>query len=399
MGDSLHVKSRMSRIGRNGCGLPPMESFLVVEIHRKEWLTAPHILFSMKPYLTSILSLSLAFILGGCKPASDSGPSEPSARPAKLVEVERSSEEMTFNFPAVFDAESSVDLSFAVGGQITLIEVGAGDAVTVGQALARLDQRTIQNEVAAATTRFEEAKAEFDRAERLLAQDAIARSVVDQRRSTLEVARTALDNARKALEDSILYAPFDGRIAAKLQDEGQSVSAGTPVLTLQSTGKAEAVVNIPSRLVANSRFIEPLESFVIPSSRLNLEIPALPSGSTPVADPNTQTFEIKFIFTPPEDLLILPGMTGTVRTRVLINHEDYRSQLVVPMGAVVSDGATEYVWRVDPSSMKVSRADILTGRRMSDAVVVLEGLDEGDTIVGAGASYLFEGMVVRPYQP
>ena len=50
-------------------------------------------------------------------------------------------------------------------------------------------------------------------------------------------------------------------------------------------------------------------------------------------------------------------------------------------------------------TMAVSRTEVTTGQRVGENVVITSGLESGDVIVGAGAGYLHEGMIVRPYQP
>ncbi len=48
--------------------------------------------------------------------------------------------------------------------------------------------------------------------------------------------------------------------------------------------------------------------------------------------------------------------------------------------------------------MKVSKRNITLQEGIGENLVVLAGLTEGESIVGAGASYLFEGMQIRAYE-
>ena len=354
----------------------------------------------MKTQVRLFLSscLLVLFFLSGCGlvEVEDTGPA---VRPAKLVEIETASQERVLTFPAILEARSTAVLTFPVSGTLQEILVKAGDEIPEGTVIARLDPRVFQNQLATAQTQFNEAETEFLRAKRLIEADAISQSVFDQRQNLLNIAEATLDNARKALEDSELTAPFDGVVAIRHLDENQNVSAGQAIVTVQTMGAADVVFDVPSILVANSNFIEPIETILTLDINPDYKINTTPKEMSASADPTTQTFTIRHSFDPPEELLVLPGMTGSIEARVSISDKVFISSIVAPIAAVVSDGSSEYVWKVDRETMLVSRQDITTGRRVGETVIVSSGLGAGDLIVGAGASYLHPGMQVRPYNP
>ncbi len=65
--------------------------------------------------------------------------------------------------------------------------------------------------------------------------------------------------------------------------------------------------------------------------------------------------------------------------------------------AIASDGDSTYVWVVDPDLMTVSRREVTIADGIGETVVVTEGLGAGETIATAGASFLADGMQVRPW--
>lgn len=169
------------------------------------------------------------------------------------------------------------------------------------------------------------------------------------------------------------------------------------IVTLQTVGAAEAVVQIPASLVARSGLITPLSTEIILDAALDEPMPATFKAANARADEATQTFEVRFAFVPPSHLRILPGMTGTVHS-VLYIDDGSDGQVTVPLASVISDGEGPYVWLVETDTMTVTRRDIETGAGVGDALTVRFGLQEGETIVSAGASYLHEGMKIRPYE-
>ncbi|GGD13566.1 efflux RND transporter periplasmic adaptor subunit [Pyruvatibacter mobilis] len=343
-----------------------------------------------------LVAVALSSGLAACA-EDDAAPAEPPARPAKLFEVEETLNARTTNFPAVIKARSSAELTFEVGGVLEVFPVSEGQQVAKDELIAQLEQRSFENDVAQAEAQYRNAQAQFNRAAQLIDKGTIARSTYDTRLKDRDVAKTALDNARKRLEDSTMRAPFDGVIATKHVDQFQTIAPQTPIVTIQSTGAAEAVVQIPSRLVANSNQIQPIETVVILDAAPDTPIPASIVSTSTRTDPRTQTFEVSFAFEPPEELTILPGMTGTLRASLAINGRDGESHMPIPRTAVLPRGETLYVWKVDPDTMTVSQQAIETGPWLEEGIPVTGGLEPGDIIVEAGVSYLAEGMKVRPY--
>ncbi len=323
-------------------------------------------------------------------------------RPAKLIELTAGSDVRTVSFPAIIEASVSSQLTFQVGGLILELAVREGQLVEQGSTIARLDQRNFRNELATAEAQYDNANAEFQRAERLIAENAIARNIFDQRKSQRVVALAALDRARKALDDTVLEAPFSGVVASVHTEQFQNVQPLEPIITLQSTDVANAAVQVPASLIATSRRFETLETVVMLDVAPEVRIPAVFQSSTTQADVDTQTFLVQFVFTPPDDLIVLPGMTGIVESRskpLTTDGNGSTARIRIPLSTILSDGVARYVWVIDKQTMTASRREVVLGAGVGETLLVLEGLEAGEVIVGAGASYLHEGMTIRPFVP
>jgi len=352
----------------------------------------------MRPLIAA--SAILMVVLGACGAQTEEAPAEPQVRPAKLLEIAASENVRVRTFPAIVEASSSVTLTFQVGGLIEDVAVNDGDEVEAGDVIARLDQRDFRNNLATAQAQYDSAQSDFARAARLLEQDAIARSVYEQRLAQRDVARASLDSAQKALDDTLLRSPFDGVVAEVFAVDFQNIGAQQPVATLQTSGDAEAVVQVPATLVANSGRIEPIETVLILDAAPNRRLPATLYAAATQADTQTQTFEARFAFSPPADLRVLPGMTGQIEARLILASEDGATDRVtVPLSAVIYRGAETFVWLVDPDTMTVSPRTVELEQGIGETLRVIAGLEPGDVIVGAGAAFLHEGMQVRRYEP
>ena len=322
-------------------------------------------------------------------------------RPVKLIEITGSTNIVQVNIPAVIEASNTSVLTFQVGGSLNELNVEEGQEVGRGTVIGRLDQRDFRNALQQAQAQFTSANSEFERAARLLEQDAISRSVFEQRRSARDVARAALDTAQKALDDTVLRTPFAGVIASIAVEQFENVGPQQEIVTLQTVGAAEALVQMPATIIANAERVVPLEANISMDAAPDVLVPAEFSTISTQADPTTQTFAARFKFTPPEGVNILPGMTGSLLAslEILDPEGQQTTQISVPLGSVLAESEDRFVWVVDMDTMTVSKRRITFDEEaIGGELVVLTGLEEGETIAGAGASYLFEGMQIRPYE-
>ncbi len=322
-------------------------------------------------------------------------------RPAKLHLVQASSQRFEANFPAIIEADSSSTLTFQVGGLLESLPVREGQLVRKGAVIGRLDQRRYQNAVNSARAQYATAESEYQSASRLLEEDAIARIAVDQRRAQRDVARASLDSAEKDLADTVLRAPFPGVVAVVQATRYENIQPKEDVVTLQSVGKVEAVVSIPASLVAalGNDPDDATNEYVVLNAAPDLKIPGTFRSVTTQADTQSQTFQVKFSFTPPPGMTVLPGMTGTVfGSRALVEGRD-ATHISVPLGSIQANGKERFVWVVDKKTMTVKKRKVLVDKDVGEEIALRGGLKAGETIVAAGAAYLQDGMKIRPYTP
>ena len=244
------------------------------------------------------------------------------------------------------------------------------------------------------------AENEYQRANRLFKQDAISRSVLESRQASRDVAKAALDTAQKSRGDTILRAPFDGAVSRVYVERFQNIQAKEPIALIQSNS-VQAVVSVPADLVALSKQFTSRNSYVVLDSAPLKKIPAEFTEASGLADSATQTFQASFSFEPPEELLVLPGMTATMFMDFDFENvgDVLPTGISVPLSSILSENAQQYVWKVDPNTMVVSKQNVTAGRGMDgDLVTVTEGLYNGDVIVASGGSYLSSGMTVSAWE-
>ncbi|MEM9370741.1 MAG: efflux RND transporter periplasmic adaptor subunit [Pseudomonadota bacterium] len=145
-------------------------------------------------------------------------------------------------------------------GLIVEILVDEGIEVSQGQVLARMDTRPLEisrTRLIAERTSIEAdielAELTTDRRAKLVGDGWSSGQSYDEARysiTALAARRDALD-AQIAqidldIEKSAITAPFAGRIARRLVDEGTVIAAGTPIVRVQETNRPQARIGIPS---------------------------------------------------------------------------------------------------------------------------------------------------------
>ncbi len=335
--------------------------------------------------------------LTSCNIADIEGKQAP-PRPVKLITIAEASYQSSGSFPAVVRSVRTTNLAFQVGGQIIEWNGRNGTQFRRGDVIGRLDARSFQASVARAEAQFSNAKSEFERAQRLIAEDAISRSVVEGREAQMQVAQAALDTARKNLSDTVLRAPFSGAVGRSTVEQFQNVGPQQTVLVMQSRS-VEAIVNVPASFVLNSNLVR--------YSNVEVELDAAPGrrfaaqfrGAVGQADSSSQTFEVKFGFEPPSELVVLTGMTATFFYDVEdIALDEEERGVSVPLTAIMAEGDSRYVWIATGTDKVLERREVQTADGVGESLTVIDGLGVGDTIVAAGGAYLQAGDRVRQWQ-
>ena len=350
-------------------------------------------------------SLSLTFFtlffLAACGSESPlpENKTEALIRPAKLIQIGQTNSDDFLNYPAVIKSQQLSVLSFEVGGMLKELMVVEAQKVKKGEVLAQLDQRDLLAKLKSARAQYENAEAEYQRASRLIKEDAISTSLLEQRKSKRVVSKSQLETAEKALQDSVLVAPYSGAIAKVSIEKRQIVQPGKTAITILGKEGLEAKINLPSSIIAKAREQkEPAtDSYIVLDAAPGRHIPAIFKEASLEADAASQTYEVTFAFDAPEDLVILPGMNAIVWFKDPSKSMSNISKISVPLTAIATDGNQKYVWVVDSSSMTVSKRNIVVETGVGASLGVISGLEPGETIVGAGVSVLSDGMKVSPW--
>lgn len=331
-----------------------------------------------------------------------------SVRPIRSEIVEAGFKSPDLFFPARIKAGASRSMSFKHAGRIASIPVNAGDQVKKGAVLATLEKESFVDAVEIAKARLERDQLAYERRLSAAEKNAISKEELSSAEAEFRQSRSQLRDAERALEEATLVAPFDGEVSRKTVTELRNIAAGEEVLVFHDVSTIEVQVVVPETMVIK---INSLKIHELKPETLSISFDSAPGVSYPVtfkdfettANEGTQTFLATYTLPAPKDLILLPGMSGTLK----LNGKDYtfdsgslEKEVTVPETAVgiAADGSA-FVWVLTPAQepgvYTVASRTVKIGYRTAGRVMIEDGLKSGERVATAGVAVLTEGRKVR----
>lgn len=204
-----------------------------------------------------------------------------------------------------------------------------------------------------------------------------------------------LEETKVQLDDTTLRAPFSGVVAQRLIDQGEAVPANKPIVKFQNTEEIDIVVDVPETVMAAGFRQANIARMVAEFSHApGRQFPVRVKELAQVADPATQTFQVRFSMKAPPRTTALPGMTATVAVTYR-RPPAPQNRAFVPISAVTKqDTGQQVVWVLAPDGTVRCRS-VAMGEVKNGQVEIVGGLRPGERIAVAGADYLRDGMKVQ----
>jgi RND family efflux transporter MFP subunit len=288
-------------------------------------------------------------------------------------------------------------------------------------------RRRLEAQVRAAAAKLANARTEFNRSAQLLRSRAVSRAEYELAQTAVQVAQEEYQAARQSLEkgtiarvedieakeadvrglegqvveakiqldDCTLRAPYDGVIAQRFVEKGQTIRAKQPIVKFQNVDEIEVAVDVPETvMVADIRSADIVRLVAEFNGAPGLQFPVHIKEVAKTADPITQTFRVRVAMKAPKGVSLLPGMTATV-TVTYRRAGILGSPILVPISAVFKDAGGEQVaWVIGPKQT-VTRRPVKIGAATGGRIEIVKGLKPGDRVAVAGVPFLREGMKVR----
>jgi len=360
-------------------------------------------------HLSVLKGLGLAgiasFALLACKPATPPAVTD-QVRPVKLATVQDINAHKIRQFPALVEPTENARLTFRVPGRLVQLAIRPGQQVERNQLLAQLDPTDFRLKADQASARYQLAKAQFERAEKLLRDKLVSKAQYDEIRAQLQVAEADLKTAQTNLSYTEMRAPFAGSIARLLVENHENLAAQQAVLELQLRDMIDLVIQVPEDVIALvKRGVDYQPEVIFDAYPAKKYLAQIKEWDTR-ADPATNSFKVVFSMPAPSEFNVLSGMTANVLADLSALTDSRQRGVLVPASAVFSpaSGPKEqkavWVYTADASQDhgSVALRVVEVGQLTSAGIEILSGLQGGEQVVTAGVQHLQANQQVRPWQ-
>jgi len=334
-----------------------------------------------------IAALTAALIVGACQGEDANEPPQQRAPQAvNIVPHEVGYETDTVRVEAVGTARAraSATIQAEVAGEVVAVNFTAGDKVSRGDVLIRLESRAEQLAVEQAEVARADAQRLIDRYNRVSTPGVIAGNELDRAEAAYDAAEIDLRIARDALDDRTIRAPFSGHVGLTNIDPGARISPDTVLTRLDDRDVLYVDFPVPEqtfgRIGAGDIF--QVEPFSNPDATYEAEVLTVDSS----IDTQTRAYTVRTAIDNSEDQL-RPGMS--FRIGFELPGQQYPS---VPEASIVWGGDGAFVWGVKDG--ETARVPVTIVNRMDGMVLVRGDLPEGSWIVEEGVQKVRQGTPV-----
>jgi len=267
------------------------------------------------------------------------------------------------------------------GGRIAAIKADIGDFVTEGQVLAEIDKAQLQQ----AQLQLANQEVELGRLRSLYEAGGLSKSDLEAVELQYNVTRTQVQNL---LDNTVLRSPINGVVTARNYDVGDMCSVSAPIFTVEQIVPVKMLVGISESDYSKVKKGDSVElvADAVPGKTFYGKIRKI----YPTIDPVTRTFIVEVVVENNYKTL-RPGMF----VRATVNFGNNNSVVIPDVAVVKQQGSGESFVYVLNEDGTVTYTKVTLGRRMGAEYEVLEGIEDGATIVTGGQIRLKDGMKVK----
>ncbi|MGZ8381965.1 MAG: efflux RND transporter periplasmic adaptor subunit [Nitrospira sp.] len=344
---------------------------------------------------------------------------EESSRVGLVVQpVARSDFRMHRDFPAIVqpNQRNMAEITALVRGRVVEVYGELGQEVKANAPLAILYSSELglaQSAYLKAKAKLHVAEQAFNRAQFLLQEQVIGEAELQRRQAELlsnqaeaneshdrlkllgmnDEEFRRLESSRKIRSVVPIVAPFAGRIIGRKLTRGEVVETTEKLFMIADLSEVWVLANIPEKDIS---FVHSIHASG--GSQAEVRINAYPKevfkGTIAyvgdVLDPVTRTMQIRLEL-PNLDGRLKPEMFATIR----LFSETQTDRLAVPEAALQRDQGRTYVF-VRRSANEYELRDVHVGDSNGTLISILDGLNEGESVVTHGAFVLKSEFLKKP---
>jgi RND family efflux transporter MFP subunit len=311
-----------------------------------------------------------------------------SAQELPTVVVKPHRVDLGFPAEALVEAVHQATVGTQLAGRVLEVKADAGQVVSKGQLLMRLDAREAAEAARAADAQYAVAKLNYERQAQLLARKFVSQAAVDKAKADFTAAAANRSAAGASQSHASIAAPMDGIVARRHAELGDMAMPGLPLFTLYQPGSLRVTASVPQYRLPDMRGVR---SARVEFPELGKWVDAVKVQLLPTADAATHVSQVRV--TLPDVPEATPGMFA--RVHFITGQAD---KLTVPAAAVLRRGEVSAVY-VQAADHRLSLRQLRLGEAVGEGEIeVLAGLAAGERVVTepVRAAIALKGAATRP---
>jgi membrane fusion protein (multidrug efflux system) len=276
-----------------------------------------------------------------------------------------------------------------IPGALVALHVKAGQAVSKGQVLGRVDDGGMSEQLASIENQYALAKTTFERQKNLWSQKIGSEIQFLNAQTQMVSAQKAVAQLKAQLGKTVIKAPFTGVIDEVFVERGEVVSANPHgLMRLVNLSNMYVSTMVPETYIGKLKIGTVVE---VKLSALGKTYVGKVRQVASNINPSNRSFGIE-IAVPNTDNLLRPNQVAKLKITDYVNPK----ALTVPSNSIQKDGqGNQFVFTataVKGNTAIAKKTIITSGKSANNVTEILSGLHPKDLIVTDGANAISEGM-------
>jgi len=287
------------------------------------------------------------------------------------------------------DTKENILIQPEFSGTLTSLNVKAGQRVSKGQVLGRIDDAGMSQQLASLENQYALAKTSFERQKNLWAKKIGSEIQFLQAQTQMISAQKGVAQMRAQLSKTVIRAPFSGTIDEVYAERGQVVAPSQQgLMRIVNLGNMYVSTTVPESYIGKLKVGTEVDVFL---KSLGKTYKGKVRQVGNFINPNNRSFGIEVGVPNPENLL-RPNQVANLKIMDYSN----KKAIVVPTNVVQEDGEkNKFVFIVANSNGKTGTAKkvlVEIGKSSDNVTEIVSGLSANDIIVTEGVNSISEGM-------
>lgn len=328
----------------------------------------------------------LPFIGTGAQPTAARPAATAPVIPVETQPVRRMDMARTMEAVGTAQSNEAVTITAKGNGTIERINFQEGQIVKSGVVLVELEAGESSAKLAELRAARDAARLAYERAASLLDTKNVAQARVDELSKAFEAAEARLRGEQAKFSDSVIRAPFSGRLGMRRVSLGALVKPGDAITTLDDTSVIKLEFDVPETVLSGIAQGSAVSAKA--TSMPNRKFEGTVSTVDTRIDPTKRAIRVRANI-PNADNSLKPGMFMTVT----LNMGKVTDAMVVPEESLLAQGGEQFVFVIRDG--RASRTRVTIGQRLPGVVQITSGLRPDDQVAVTGLQQLRDGSRVR----